>query len=329
MYSDRNNRPAELRGIIFSTIHNLDNFRFITTSRDIPVLHLQSRNDTHAHFIHVQYVEPIVIPQNHSLNLVGEGLLTLMKVEGCPFPIFETSAAVINPINDLVFELRFLSTSGNVFTLQTQPHCQLRLLKLSRTIAIRSKALRKHFKYGITPEHFGGTWIAFTGSTVHSPVSETNFIETLSEFPDLHFHKFWMFQAHFEYINYSLLPFIIPSRLPLVVHTTTESRRRDIVILKFVCLSECEINLFHSKNGDWIPSRLKAFYMKRSKSKTLVEITYQRHILNAKFEIGTQFQILASCPLFVSQLTRQLKMSLPFELRTEATHMALSAEDIS
>ena len=94
--------------------------------------------------------------------------------------------------------------------------------------------------------------MTLTGGIVHSPAAWTQYLETLSEFPDLHFRKFWMGRAYFRYTRDSLLLSVVPKGHALVVHTTTESRREDTVKLTFVCRSECEINLFYSNNGDRI-----------------------------------------------------------------------------
>lgn len=326
LYSHRNNRRPELRGLESNRIDNFDEFNFFTSMTDFVWVPLEEYNDTDAKFVWRPelYPNPYVIPQNFTLTLhhartpwvtlrghnVAVMTLQSQNGEAC-LPGDENSPGYsIRRIDPRTSEVMFdKSLLHEPLSLQTYPDCELVIVKISRAISLSSNPiLQKQMRHGMTPNIFRQSHITLAGDYIGSPVVWNQYVETLEDFPSLPLKSASKFGSPTVFCNTMEDRYVVPKAFPLVLHTAVESRRIDFVTFTFRKSSpDCQIVLYKRLHGEQyvFKSRLGGGLSRAIKGDE-IKITYAKHRLNTKFTVGTEFFFISTCDLSVDKITRKV-----------------------
>lgn len=325
-YSHRNNKPAELRDLASTGLYNVARYRFVTLASQLKFGTLESYNDTHAEFIW-RPESIMVIPQNSAftcyittpLMRFREQDVVVMTMERLGGPDCQTRLpnapdASFKEIDARRFELSFerhlLQQAGLDFVLQTWPNCELKVIRVSRTIALQSDpALQQQFRHGMTPDRMKRTRLGLGVDNVRSPVTRFNFIEALDGLPLLHFERDDFFYRVFRK-SVAGFKYKVPKDFYFLLHTVVDPSRtrRDVVGLTFNDPSgKCRIKFYQSRNGQ----RQRVFDTSRGvliqPLKSRLKVVFRRNVLNANYPTGTKVLLRSSCHLKVLELSRRVK----------------------
>lgn len=320
-YSRRNNRPPELRGLASNDVYNLDPYTFVTSMNDLNPMHaqLEEYNETHAVFVWEPRTTYMIPPR---ITLGMYGYISPMSFRE------DTAVITVRPIDQTRnFEMHFDRREAANYQ-RPFPGTQLELLKIVRTIAF-DPILTRQMKHGMTAEAFGCTRLCLLTDELETPVTNFRYIETLSNFPLLHFQAYEFQYAVFS--NSSVTGFVVPRDFPLKIHSAVKNTgRRDVVRLTFVKSENCKIELYQIRDGKrrsvrWTPN---AFYFTEIPVQRIVKVVFQRHFLNSRYVAGTEFFIHSTCQLQVLKLSRKVEIMQGERQRVELERIALDSQDI-
>ena len=298
-YSNRNNKPAELHGLVSREIQNLDPFRFIDQVKSFPAPKLQQYSEGQAEFTFESSTVIYAVPQHFFL-----GYRTRPSEE-----FDQDRVRLVFDKPDLSecqgqeIEISYDNKINQVIGIETLPNCTLQLIRIERNVSypLNSK-LNKKMRYGMANERaIAQTTLPMAWTTIYSPAFAVSYIETLSDIPELELKHLRFGTALFK----SVAPpedLILPMMTRLVLHTTSNAMLPPSTIkLTFqsrnpTCNSKLKRYLTTS-NGETMayPTSFKnnnAFSLKQRRD--MIYITYRPFRLNALLDPDTIVSIMPS-----------------------------------